>query len=194
MENETTKAPESSGIDLSKLTEPIEPRWRIQSAKNGQAICVPYIDARAVHERLDLVCGAANWQNTYDADSGVASIGIRINGEWVYKSDVGTESNVEKIKGKASDAFKRAAVLWGIGRDLYFIGSQVLTSKDGKYAQTAKGETLYTGDQLTAYINGINQSTALLMQIVKKNSHLNERAEYQSLIKGLLEILQKEGN
>ena len=33
--------------------------------------------------------------------------------------DCGTESNVEKQKGEASDAFKRAAVHFGIGRDLY---------------------------------------------------------------------------
>jgi hypothetical protein len=37
----------------------------------------------------------------------------------VSKMDCGTESNVEKQKGEASDAFKRAAVQFGIGRDLY---------------------------------------------------------------------------
>ena len=185
---------EKVSIDLSKLTEPIEPRWRIQSVKGKNAICVPYLDARAVHERLDIVCGAGNWQNTYDADSGVASIGIRVNDEWIWKSDVGTESNVEKIKGKASDAFKRAAVLWGIGRDLYFFGTKILAQAEGKYAKTAKGETLHTGEQLTNYINSINESTALLMQIVKKNAHLNELADYQEHVKGLLAILQKDGN
>jgi hypothetical protein len=33
--------------------------------------------------------------------------------------DVGTESNTEKEKGQASDAFKRAGFNWGIGRELY---------------------------------------------------------------------------
>lgn len=177
------------------LREPFEPKWRVQSvtADRKHVVCVAYIDARSIHERLDMVLGAENWQNVYDAENGVTSLGIRVNGEWIYKSDVGTESNVEKIKGKASDSFKRAAVLWGLGRHLYTEGITTLDS-DGKYPKTPKGQILYTGDQLTAYINGINQSTALLMQIVKKNSHLNERVEYQSLIKGLLEILQKEGN
>jgi hypothetical protein len=184
---------ETKTIDLTALSEPIEPRWRIQSVKGNKAVCVPYLDARAVHERLDIVVGRANWQNTYDAESGVASIGIKIDEEWIWKSDVGTESNVEKIKGKASDAFKRAAVLWGIGRDLYFIGTKTLDSAEGKYAKTAKGQILYTGDQLTNYINGINESTALLMQIVKQNSHLNEQVEYKDHVKGLLEILKTQG-
>lgn len=65
-----------------------------------------------------------NWSNTYEAESGTASISIRINNEWICKSDIGTDSNVEKEKGKASDAFKRAAVLWGIGRNLYHIGTK----------------------------------------------------------------------
>ena len=41
------------------------------------------------------------------------------NGEWISKQDVGVESNTEKEKGQASDAFKRACVNWGIGRELY---------------------------------------------------------------------------
>ncbi len=32
---------------------------------------------------------------------------------------MGTKSNTEKEKGQASDAFKRAAFNWGIGRELY---------------------------------------------------------------------------
>ena len=47
--------------------------------------------------------------SVWDADKGV----------WVNKQDVGTESNTEKEKGQASDAFKRAAFNWGIGRELY---------------------------------------------------------------------------
>lgn len=40
-------------------------------------------------------------------------------GQFVYRSDCGTESNTEKEKGEASDSFKRACVNWGIGRELY---------------------------------------------------------------------------
>ena len=38
---------------------------------------------------------------------------------WVWKWDAGSESNVAKDKGEASDAFKRAGFRFGIGRELY---------------------------------------------------------------------------
>lgn len=44
-----------------------------------------------------------------------------IDNSWVWKWDMGTESDFEEEKGEASDAFKRAAVKWGIGRFLYDI-------------------------------------------------------------------------
>jgi hypothetical protein len=185
---------EKKEINLDLLSSHIEPKWRIRLVNAQGVICIPYLDARDVYNRLDEVCGQENWANTYDAETGVSSIGIKINGEWVWKSDIGTDSKEEKIKGKASDAIKRSAVLWGIGRDLYFLGAKILPSAgDGKHAKTAKGQILLTGEQLTNYINGINESTALLMQIVKQNSHLNELVDYQNHIKGLLEILKKEG-
>ena len=59
-------------------------------------------------------------------------------GQFVYRSDCGTESNTEKEKGEASDSFKRACVNWGIGRELYtspfiYIKGNVVTSeKTGK--------------------------------------------------------------
>ena len=117
----------STEINLKDLSKPIENiRWRVQSTKEkidktSFAICVPYVDARDVQERLDLVCGIENWQDKYKELKGnlFCEIGILINGEWRWKSDVGTESNIEKIKGEASDSFKRASVMWGIGRDLY---------------------------------------------------------------------------
>lgn len=179
-------------IDLEKLKEPIKPKWRVQSTKTGPAICVPYIDARDVQQRLDEVCGPDRWQNTYDAETGTSSIGIFLNDDWIWKADIGTETYVEKDKGKASDAIKRAAVLWGIGRDLYKIEPVLLESK-GKLAMTSNGEVLHTGAQLTNYINGLNTSQGFLMQIVKNNPHLNDNEEYAGHIRSLLAILKKEG-
>lgn len=179
-------------IDLEKLKEPFTPKWRIQSIKNSKAICVPYIDARDAQERLDKVCTPALWQNVYEPESGSASIGIYLNNDWVWKGDVGTETKVESIKGKASDAFKRACVPWGIGRELYKIDPVVLEA-EGKFAKTKDGTILYTGAQLTNYINGINTSQGLLMQIVKNNPGLNDNKSYQDHVKGLLAILKAEG-
>lgn len=171
-------------MELNKLKEPMTPRWRIQSVKGNKAICVPYYDARQVQQKFDEVCGPEKWQNTYDPETGASSIAILIDNDWVWKTDVGTDSNVEKIKGKASDAFKRAAVLWGVGRDLYVKGTKVLDAQ-GKNAATSKGQILYTGDQLSNYINGINESRGLLFQIVKNEPELSKTEKFQNLMKEL---------
>ena len=103
----------------------------IQKATKG--IALAYIDARDVMDRLDEVVGASNWQCKYESVNGVmmCSIGIRVKREdqtmnpldvdtaWVWKSNGAGETAVEGEKGACSDAFKRAAVLWGIGRYLY---------------------------------------------------------------------------
>ena len=46
-------------------------------------------------------------------------ISINLGDCKISKSDCGTESDIAPAKGEASDAFKRAAVMFGIGRDLY---------------------------------------------------------------------------
>ena len=108
-------------MKLKDLKKEIPFKWRVQSSNQWGATCVAYIDARQVQDLLDEVCGAENWQCKYSEHKGnlFCTIGIRPNNSWIWKSDCGTESNVEKQKGEASDAFKRAAVMWGIGRFLY---------------------------------------------------------------------------
>lgn len=117
-------------MDLKELKKNIPYQWRVQSySKNkATATCVAYIDARDVMELLDEVCGPDNWQSDFKEVSGqiYGGVGIFIKSDdllggnkWVWKWDTGSESNVEKEKGQASDAFKRAAVKWGIGRFLY---------------------------------------------------------------------------
>lgn len=175
-------------MELEKLKAPFIPKWRVQSIKNSKAFCVPYVDARQVQERFDEVCGPEKWQNTYDPETGAASIAIMIGNDWIWKTDVGTDSNVEKEKGRASDAFKRAAVLWGVGRDLYQKGTKVLDA-EGKNPKTAKGQVLYTGDQITNYINGLSESKALLMQIWKLNSELQSNETFKTSMSNLKELL-----
>jgi hypothetical protein len=81
-----------------------------------------YKDARVDMRLLDEVVGAENWQRKHELIDGqlFCTVSIRDEkGEWVGKQDVGTESNTEKEKGRASDAFKRACFNWGVGRELY---------------------------------------------------------------------------
>lgn len=84
-----------------------------------------YIDARTVMDRLDSVCGFDGWQCTYSpgtpgaAVSIVCNIGLRLAGDWIWKADGAGATDMEAEKGTMSDAFKRAAVRWGVGRYLY---------------------------------------------------------------------------
>lgn len=110
-------------MDLSKLLAEFPKEaisWRAQTVYNGKAMALAYIDARDVMDRLDAVCGMDGWQCKYSHANGktVCDIGIKI-GEWIWKADGAGDSDIEAEKGALSDAFKRAAVRWGIGRYLY---------------------------------------------------------------------------
>lgn len=82
-----------------------------------------YKDARVDQRLLDEVVGATRWQRSHELIDGQLFCTVSIydadTKQWVSKQDVGTESNTEKEKGRASDAFKRACFNWGIGRELY---------------------------------------------------------------------------
>ncbi len=113
---------------IKKLKEPFPKEvvhWRVGAANQDKSkgIALAYVDARDVMKRLDDVVGPENWQNRYPY-AGCCEIGIRISSDyddWIWKSDGAGETNVEGEKGQYSDAFKRAAVRWGIGRYLYYL-------------------------------------------------------------------------
>lgn len=116
-------------MDLKKLHSLFHPediQWKPQSISGQRALAVAYIDSRTVMDRLDDAVGPENWRDRYDIlDSGTVqcTIYIKVDGEWVGKSDVGAESGQQdqedRRKAAYSDALKRAAVKWGIGRYLY---------------------------------------------------------------------------
>jgi len=104
-------------------SEDIELRIGHFMGTNGFCMLLAYKTARVDSERLDSVFPGA-WGNSHSRDSkGILTATIRVwNHEincWVERSDVGVESNTEKEKGEASDAFKRAGFKWGIGAELY---------------------------------------------------------------------------
>lgn len=104
-----------------------EVQWRVgMKTKDGsKGLALAYIDARAVMDRLDTVVGPANWQDSYTelGKTTICTLALRIDGEWVAKQDGAGASDVEPEKGTISDALKRAAVKWGIGRYLYRLDS-----------------------------------------------------------------------
>ena len=95
---------------------------RVQSCDENGFILLLYKNARVDQNILDETLTPFGWQNKYEEFKGnmYCSIGIKNDaGEWIWKSNCGTESNTEKEKGEASDSFKRAGFNWGIGRELY---------------------------------------------------------------------------
>ncbi len=137
-----------SEIDWERIrvafAEPFNPAdvdFRVQgkaSESTGKAQIVAYVDARTVQDRLDAVVGPGAWTFDYtplavDAKGVVLSAKGVLTVHGVSKVDIGDASNFEASKGTVSDALKRAAVQWGIGRYLYAIPSAwVAADKFGK--------------------------------------------------------------
>tara|TARA_R100000458_G_scaffold35575_1_gene32985 strand:- start:6254 stop:6949 length:696 start_codon:yes stop_codon:yes gene_type:complete len=118
--------------DMEKLSHPFdtqEVKWRVGSTNTNKTsgIALAYVDARVVMERLDDVIGSLNWEDQYTETAKgriICSISIKdSDGNWITKSDGAGSTTFEGEKGAISDAFKRAAVKWGIGRYLYNLDS-----------------------------------------------------------------------
>jgi hypothetical protein len=127
-------------LDQLKVPFPVKSvHWRVgatnKSEDDPKGIALAYVDARDVMIRLDTVC-ETDWQCRYShvtPKGVVCEIGIKIEGEWVWRSNGAGETDVEGEKGALSDAFKRAAVLWGIGRYLYMLpNTWVALKKQGR--------------------------------------------------------------
>lgn len=140
-------------MDLNKLKSIMPFKWRVQShyESNGKNYVrlVAYVDSRDVAEKLDNVVGIGHWQDEYYQVKNTlfCRIGIKIGDEWVWKSDAGMQTKVEKEKGESSDAFKRAAVKWGINRAAYRVGLVTLPAK--KY-----GNNWYPCDNRGGFLKG----------------------------------------
>jgi hypothetical protein len=95
-------------------------KWRAGATTRdkSKAMALPYIDARHVFNRLDDVVGPGSWETVInETSSGRVLCTLIIDG--VSKTDGAGATDIEGEKGAISDAIKRAAVQWGIGRYLY---------------------------------------------------------------------------
>jgi hypothetical protein len=97
---------------------------------------------------LDETVGPERWQKEYYEVKGnvYCRIGILTDNGWVWKADCGMESNVDAAKGEASDAFKRACVSWGIGRELYSGPRIKIKCPDNYYYNEHLSMTFYVHD------------------------------------------------
>ena len=126
---------------LEALHAPVpkdEIKWRQAryDKPNGYVKMLAYVDARYVMDVLDNVVGSENWENEYIEIKGRIFCKLTIqlpSGRSISKMDCGTETDIEAEKGAVSDALKRVAVLFGIGRDLYSMGDNFAETNDRGY-------------------------------------------------------------
>lgn len=125
------------------LLKPGDIEAKVKQVTKKGAVLLLYKTARTDMRLLDETVGPGNWKDSYREvkDNLYCTIYLydEEKKEWVGKEDCGIESRKDnegnQKKGEASDAFKRAGVKWGIGRELYtapFIFATVPTEADGK--------------------------------------------------------------
>jgi len=166
---------------LEKLRQPIPYQWRVQSRSKDKlkAICTAYIDARDVMNVLDAHC---QWEVKYEEKAGFifAGIGITtdIGTQWRWdcgqrvENDPADQMYEQAGKSAASDAFKRAAVMWGIGRFLYDLDKVILPCDQYGNPVDANGNKIYN---ITTHINNLK-------------SQSKERAEQTMVLKDAGEL------
>jgi len=116
--------------------------WRSMIVTKDGKKCqlAPYVASRAIMERLDSVVGPQGWSDCYRettiaGENGMlCSLTITIDGVSATKVDGAGARTTEPVKAAVSDALKRAAVKYGIGRYLYHLPSQwAHIEENGKY-------------------------------------------------------------
>lgn len=99
-----------------------------------RGLIVAYIDARLAVERLNLVCPHL-WFDEYQPVGNALICRLTVDG--ITRHDIG-----EGYQGKGlySDAFKRAAVKFGVGVSLYAIPQTFLAAADGHLKPIGQGD------------------------------------------------------
>ena len=144
---------------LKQLRRPPTPeavRFKIQTVAGEAAQVAPYVDARLVFDRLDLVC-AGRWAPEFEqlpeplrsrpaerngqAAPAPIDVRCRLTLYGVTRQDVGAGDDP---KAAFSDAIKRAAVHFGVGRALYALGAPWLREgeADGQLRRNRKGRLI----------------------------------------------------
>ena len=123
-----------------------EINWKLKTVtNNGKALLLAYMDARGVRDRLDEAFGP-HWKTSYSAgpSGGVmCTLSVKWQDEWISRCGIAENTNIEAVKGGASDALKRAATAFGVGRHLYDLGSTFATIQDKADYSVPDGRRVY---------------------------------------------------
>jgi hypothetical protein len=109
---------------FAALAAPFEPEEIKVRSQAGRSL--PYITSRTIMNRLDDVLGPSNWWDDYQPleHSVICRLTVRLpDGTVLTKCDAGGYAGMadpgDDDKSGFADAFKRAAVKFGVGRYLY---------------------------------------------------------------------------
>lgn len=120
-------------INKPRLLRADEIEVRVAHSVGDKKCHLLYIDSRAVTKYLDEWVGWNNWTTEFYPVNNqiVGKMGIwdETKNMWIYKSDVGSESNIEAEKGLISDCYKRMLVRFGV-TELYS-APDILLADDG---------------------------------------------------------------
>lgn len=148
---------------------------RIGTINEKGATLLLYKDARSDMNLLDE--SGVKWKREHQLIDGklfcTVSIWDEEIKEWVGRQDVGVESNTEKEKGQASDAFKRACFNWGIGRELYS-APFVWISADKYTAFTNKNGKPATYDKFSVEKIKYDEKSREIIGLAIKNTKTNK--------------------
>lgn len=125
----------------------------LEGAKGERLNCAAYVTARTVIDRLNLVCPHLWQEPGYEQVPGGLRCDLTVDG--LTRSDVGWSGgtgNAMQLKALYSDAFKRAAVKFGVGVSLYALPRLVLlVEADDAWAKAAQGKQDKFHNQLFRY-------------------------------------------
>lgn len=162
---------------LEKLRRPFiadDVEFKIQTTFNNEqgALAVAYVDARHVQERLNKMF-KGEWSNTFRevyedkveenlVVKKLVAVECTITIQQYSHSDVGSFDNVNEkshgLKAVYSDAFKRAAVHFGLAVSLYSLPTMFLSKDDGDIRYNKRsGKANGVTDKGEAKLRGIYQ-------------------------------------
>lgn len=149
-------------MNLKLLRKRVPFQWMIREYIPGksEALCFPFIQRKDVLKILDSI-GIENWQCEFYCLEKMlfCRIGIKTGESWVWKSSSGEGFNGAKGKAEETDAFKRAASMWGIGVFLNDVEPYIVKTHGnytiGNVLPPVINDKLEPVEDLSAYINDL---------------------------------------
>lgn len=138
-----------------------------------------YKNARVDMKIMDELFTPLGWRRTHKliGDRLYCQVDVwdKEKGEWITKEDVGVESNTEAEKGQASDAFKRACVNWGIGRELYTAPKIVVELNEREFSREQQSGRIKVWASFEVGSIGYDARTRTITSLTILDKNGNER-------------------